>query len=45
MNSAEDDLMSAAEKIPVSKETYNQILDLRAPGETLDETLDRKSVV
>ena len=41
MNSAEDDLMSAAEKIPVSKETYNQSLDLRAPGETLDETLAR----
>ena len=33
--------MSAAENIPVSKETYNQILDLRAPGETLDETLAR----
>jgi len=37
----EDDSMSAAENIPVSKETYNQILDLRAPGETLDETLAR----
>ncbi len=41
MISTEDDSMSAAENIPVSKETYNQILDLRAPGETLDETLAR----
>ncbi len=41
MINTEDDSMSAAENIPVSKETYNQILDLRAPGETLDETLAR----
>jgi predicted CopG family antitoxin len=33
--------MSVAENIPVSEETYNQILDLRHPGETLDETLAR----
>ena len=33
--------MSVAENIPVSEETYNQILDLRRPGETLDETLAR----
>lgn len=41
MISTEDDSMSAAENIPVSEETYNQILDLRRPGETLDETLAR----
>ena len=41
MISTEDDSMSAAENIPVSEETYNQILDLRHPGETLDETLAR----
>jgi len=41
MISTEDGSMSAAENIPVSKETYNQILDLRHPGETLDETLAR----
>jgi len=41
MISTEDDSMSAAENISVSKETYNQILDLRHPGETLDETLAR----
>jgi len=33
--------MPVTEKIPVSEEIYNQILDLRAPGETLDETLAR----
>ena len=33
--------MPVAENIPVSEETYNQILDLRHPGETLDETLAR----
>lgn len=33
--------MSAAENIPVSEETYNQILDLRRPGESLDATLAR----
>ena len=37
----EDDPMPATENIPVSEETYNQILDLRQPGETLDETLAR----
>jgi len=41
MISTEDDSMSAAENIPVSEEIYNQILDLRRPGETLDETLAR----
>ena len=41
MISTEDDSMSVAENIPVSEETYNQILDLRHPGETLDETLAR----
>ncbi|NLM29586.1 MAG: hypothetical protein GX216_04015 [Methanomicrobiales archaeon] len=41
MISTEDDPMSATENIPVSEETYNQILDLRHPGETLDETLAR----
>ncbi len=41
MISTEGDSMSVAEKIPVSEETYNQILDLRHPGETLDETLAR----
>ncbi|HOI14169.1 MAG TPA: antitoxin VapB family protein [Methanoculleus sp.] len=33
--------MSVAENIPVSEETYNQILDLRRPGESLDDTLAR----
>ncbi len=33
--------MSVAENIPVSEETYNQVLVLRHPGETLDETLAR----
>ena len=37
----DQDSMSVAENIPVSEETYNQILDLRRPGETLDETLAR----
>ena len=41
MISTEDGSMSAAENIAVSEETYNQILDLRHPGETLDETLAR----
>ena len=39
--STDQDSMSAAENIPVSKETYNQILDLRQPGETPDRTLAR----
>ena len=34
-------LMSATENIPVSKKTYNEILDLRRPDETLDDTLAR----
>ena len=33
--------MSATENIPVSEETYNQILDLRRPDETLNDTLAR----
>jgi hypothetical protein len=33
--------MSATENIPVSKKTYNEILDLRLNHETLDETLAR----
>ena len=33
--------MAAAENIPVSEETNNQILDLRHPCDTLDETLAR----
>jgi len=33
--------MSGAENIPVSEETYNPVLVLRHPGETLDETLAR----
>ena len=33
--------MSATENIPVSKETYSEILDLRRPDETLDDTLAR----
>jgi hypothetical protein len=33
--------MPAAENIPVSKETYNQILDIRHPGETPDRTFAR----
>ncbi|MCP1663237.1 MULTISPECIES: hypothetical protein [Methanocalculus] len=33
--------MSATEIIPVSKKTYNEILDLRLTNETLDETLAR----
>lgn len=33
--------MSATENIPVSKKTYNEILDLRRPDETLDDTLVR----
>ncbi|MBP7411269.1 hypothetical protein [Methanoculleus sp. 10] len=33
--------MSATENIPVSKKTYNEILDLRRPDETLDDTLAR----
>jgi len=41
MISAYQDSMSVTENIPVSEETYNQILDLRHPGETLDETLAR----
>jgi predicted CopG family antitoxin len=41
MISTEDGSMSAAENIAVSEETYNQILDLRHPGETLDDTLAR----
>ncbi len=41
MISAYQDSMSVTEKIPVSEEIYNQILDLRGPGETLDETLAR----
>jgi|GEM_PF-596271 len=39
--SADQNLMSVAENIPVSEETYNQILDLRRPGESLDDTLAR----
>ena len=35
------DSMSAAESIPVSAEIYNQILDLRRPDETLNDTLAR----
>jgi hypothetical protein len=42
MISTGDGSMSVAENIPVSEETYNQILDLRRPGETLDETLARR---
>jgi len=41
MISAHQDSMPVTENIPVSEETYNQILDLRHPGETLDETLAR----
>jgi len=37
----DQDSMSVTENIPVSEETYNQIPDLRHPGETLDETLAR----
>ena len=33
--------MSVTENIPVSEETYNQILDLRRPDETLNDTLER----
>jgi len=33
--------MSVTENIPVSEETYNQILDLRRPDETLNDTLAR----
>ena len=33
--------MSATENIPISKKTYNEILDLRRPDETLDDTLAR----
>jgi hypothetical protein len=31
--------MLATENIPVSKEMYNEILALRRPDETLDDTL------
>lgn len=41
MISTEGDSMSGAENIPVSEETYNPVLVLRHPGETLDETLAR----
>lgn len=41
MISAYQDLMSATENIPVSEETYKQILDLRRPNETFDDTLAR----
>jgi len=37
----DQDSMSATENIPVSEETYNQILDLRRPDETLNDTLAR----
>ena len=33
--------MLVTENIPVSKKTYNEILDLRRPDETLDDTLAR----
>ncbi|KAF5033954.1 hypothetical protein DSECCO2_601300 [anaerobic digester metagenome] len=33
--------MPATKKIPILKETYAAILDLRRPGETLDDTLAR----
>jgi len=33
--------MSVGENIPVSEETYSQILDLRRPGESIDDTLAR----
>ena len=33
--------MSVGENMPVSEETYSQILDLRRPGESLDDTLAR----
>ncbi|MCL2459822.1 MAG: hypothetical protein FWF19_00465 [Euryarchaeota archaeon] len=33
--------MSVAENIPVSEETYSQILELRRPGKSLDDTLAR----
>jgi predicted CopG family antitoxin len=41
MISAYQDSMSVTENIPVSEETYNQILDLRRPDETLNDTLAR----
>ena len=41
MISTDQDSMSAAENIPVSEETYNLLLDLRRPGESLDDTLAR----
>jgi len=41
MISTYQDSMSATENIPVSEETYNQILDLRHPDETLNDTLAR----
>jgi len=41
MISTDQDSMSATENIPVSEETYNLILDLRRPGESLDDTLAR----
>lgn len=33
--------MPATEYIPVSEETYKEILDLRRPNETVDATLAR----
>jgi predicted CopG family antitoxin len=33
--------MPVAQSIPVSKETYIELLDLRLPGESLDDTLTR----
>ncbi len=41
MVSTDQDSMSATKNIPVSEETYNQILDLRRPDETLNDTLAR----
>lgn len=41
MISTYQDSMSATENIPVSEETYHQILDLRRPDDTLNDTLAR----
>ena len=41
MISTYQDSMSATENIPVSEEAYHQILDLRRPDETLNDTLAR----
>lgn len=37
----EDDSISAAENTPISKEAYNQIPDLKHPGETLARLVEK----